>query len=133
MVQFIIDKHREEVKYGRLLPFISQQKYNEAIKEIFEVAGITHLNPTTGIEEQVPINTIATSHIVRRCNLYKKVKDQNLVGALSGHSVGSKAFARYRGDDIHETGARHRSTAEYNRDLHRENARLETLISEAVS
>lgn len=28
-------------------------------------------------------------------NLYKKVKDQNLVGTLSGHSVGSKAFARY--------------------------------------
>lgn len=28
------------------------------------------------------------------------------------------------------TGARHRSTAEYNRDLHRENARLETLIDD---
>lgn len=101
--QFIIDKHREEVKDGRLLPFISQQKYNEAIKEIFEAAGITRLvtrlNPTTGVEEQVPINTIATSHMARRTfvgNLYKKVKDQNLVGALSGHSVGSKAFARYR-------------------------------------
>lgn len=101
--QFIIDKRREEIKDGRLLPFISQQKYNEAIKEIFEAAGITRLvtrlNPTTGVEEQVPINTIATSHMARRTfvgNLYKKVKDQNLVGALSGHSVGSKAFARYR-------------------------------------
>ena len=101
--RFIIDKHREEVKDGRLLPFISQQKYNEAIKEIFEAAGITRLvtrlNPTTGVEEQVPINTIATSHMARRTfvgNLYKKVKDQNLVGTLSGHSIGSKAFARYR-------------------------------------
>lgn len=104
--QLIIDKHQEEVKDGRLLPFISQQKYNEAIKEIFEAAGITRLvtrlNPTTGVEEQVPINTIATSHMARRTfvgNLYKKVKDQNLVGALSGHSVGSKAFARYRDID----------------------------------
>ncbi len=35
-----------------------------------------------------------------------------------------------RGDDIQVTGARHRSTAEYNRDLHRENAKLETLISD---
>lgn len=35
-----------------------------------------------------------------------------------------------RGDDIHETGARHRSTAEYNRDLHRENAKLEPLIDD---
>ena len=34
------------------------------------------------------------------------------------------------GDDIQVTGARHRSTAEYNRDLHRENAQLETLISD---
>lgn len=29
-------------------------------------------------------------------NLYKKVKDTSLVGALSGHKEGSKAFARYR-------------------------------------
>ena len=34
------------------------------------------------------------------------------------------------GDDIQVIGARHRSTAEYNRDLHRENAQLETLISD---
>ena len=41
----------------------------------------------------------------------------------------NRKYGLDRGDDIHETGARHRSTAEYNRDLHRENARLETLIS----
>jgi hypothetical protein len=29
-------------------------------------------------------------------NLYKQVKDPNLVGSLSGHKEGSKAFARYR-------------------------------------
>lgn len=35
-------------------------------------------------------------------NLYKKVKDPSLVGSLSGHKEGSKAFARYRDidDDI---------------------------------
>ena len=32
-------------------------------------------------------------------NLYKQVKDPNLVGALSGHKEGSKAFARYRDID----------------------------------
>ena len=32
-------------------------------------------------------------------NLYKKVKDPNLVGSLSGHTEGSKAFARYRDID----------------------------------
>ena len=29
-------------------------------------------------------------------NLYKKVKDPNIVGSMSGHKEGSKAFARYR-------------------------------------
>lgn len=42
----------------------------------------------------------------------------------------NRKYGLDRGDDIHETGARHRSTAEYNRDLHRENAKLETLISD---
>ena len=32
-------------------------------------------------------------------NIYKKVKDPNLVGSLSGHKEGSKAFARYRDID----------------------------------
>ena len=42
----------------------------------------------------------------------------------------NRKYGLDRGDDIHETGARHRSTAEYNRNLHRENARLETLIGD---
>lgn len=42
----------------------------------------------------------------------------------------NRKYGLDRGDDIQVTGARHRSTAEYNRDLHRENARLETLISD---
>ena len=42
----------------------------------------------------------------------------------------NRKYGLNRGDDIYETGARHRSTAEYNRDLHRENAKLETLIDD---
>lgn len=63
---------------------------------------MTILNPTTGEEEKRPINEIASSHLARRTfigNLYKKVKDPNLVGSLSGHKEGSKAFARYRDID----------------------------------
>ena len=63
---------------------------------------VTILNPTTGEEEQRPINEIASSHLARRTfvgNLYKKVKDPNLVGALSGHKEGSRAFSRYRDID----------------------------------
>lgn len=32
-------------------------------------------------------------------NIYTKVKDPNLVGALSGHKEGSTAFERYRNID----------------------------------
>lgn len=92
--------------HGKLLPFISPQKYNDAIKRIFTICGITRmvtvLNPTTGQEEQRPLNEIASSHLARRTfvgNLYRQVKDPNLVGKLSGHAEGSKAFARYRDID----------------------------------
>lgn len=88
---------------NELLPFISEQKYNVAIKKAFTAAGITRpvtiINPTTREPEVRPINEIASSHLARRCfvgNLYKQVKDPNLVGALSGHKEGSRAFARYR-------------------------------------
>ena len=63
---------------------------------------VTIINPTTGEEEKKPLNEIASSHLARRCfvgNLYKQVKDPNLVGSLSGHKEGSKAFARYRDID----------------------------------
>jgi hypothetical protein len=63
---------------------------------------VTVLNPATREEEKRPISEIASSHLARRCfvgNLYKQVKNPNLVGALSGHKDGSQAFARYRDID----------------------------------
>ena len=93
-------------KRDSLLPFISAQKYNDYIKECFRHAGITRLVTTldslTGQPKQVPICDIASSHMARRAfvgNLYKQVQDPNLIGTLSGHREGSKAFARYRDID----------------------------------
>lgn len=93
----------ENTDTNKLFPFISEQKYNMAIKAMFLEAEITRKvvvrNPTTGESEIKPINEIASSHLARRCfvgNLYKQVQDPNLVGALSGHKEGSRAFARYR-------------------------------------
>ncbi len=90
----------------RLFPFISDQKYNKQIKRAFTLAGldrlVTVLNPTTGEEEQRPLNEVASSHLARRAfvgNLYKKVKDPNLVASMSGHVEGSRAFSRYRNID----------------------------------
>ncbi len=99
----LIDKYKDRDCGGKLFPFISSQKYNDAIKKAFSVCGVkrmvTVLNPSTGREEKRPLNELASSHLARRTfvgNLYKKVKDPNLVGSLSGHAEGSKAFARYR-------------------------------------
>ena len=86
-----------------ILPRISQQKYNVAIKKILKHAGIdrtvTWLNPTTGEPEPRPIYEVLSSHSARKAfagNMYKNVKDPNLVCALTGHKEGSKAFNRYR-------------------------------------
>ena len=93
----------------KLLPFIAQQNYNYAIKDIFLLAGLTRkvtiINTISVEEEKKPLNEVASSHLTRMTfagNLYKQVKDPNLVGALTGHKDGSKAFSRYReiDDDI---------------------------------
>ena len=86
-----------------ILPLISQQKYNVAIKKILKHAGIdrvvTRLNPTTGEPEHRVISDILSSHSARKAfsgNIYDKVPDPNLICPLTGHKEGSKAFNRYR-------------------------------------
>ena len=98
----IIERYKD-FKGATLFPFTSQQQYNRDIKTMFKMSGLTRIvtviNPTTREEEQRPICEIASSHLARRCfvgNLYKKVKDPNLIGKLSGHKEGSRAFTRYR-------------------------------------
>ena len=103
----LLNKYRSVDPNGKLLPFISAQKYNDAIKEIFKLCGITRLvtvlNSITGEEEKQPINEVVASQMARRTfvgNLYKKVKDPNAISAMSGHKPGSTAFARYRDIDM---------------------------------
>lgn len=89
-----------------LFPFISRQKYNDAIKEMLTLAKvnriITILNPVTRKDEQYPICEKATSYMARRNfigNLYDKVQDPNIISTMTGHVDGSRAFARYRNID----------------------------------
>ena len=98
----ILERYKD-LPFDELLPLISQQKYNVAIKKMFLAAGLIRpvvvYNPTTSEQEIRPLNEVASSNLARRCfvgHLYKQVKDPNLVGALSGHKEGSKSFARYR-------------------------------------
>lgn len=102
----IVEKYKD-VPGDQLLPFISSQNYNENIKTILEKAGITYLvtklDSVTRTESKVTINEMASSHMARRTfigNIYKLVKDPNLVSALTGHAEGSRAFNRYRDIDI---------------------------------
>ena len=99
----LINKYKGADPKGRLFPFITAQRYNDAIKTIFKMAGVTRnveiRNPRTGENEIVPINQVASSHLARRTfvgNAYFRVRDPNLIGKMSGHVEGSKAFARYR-------------------------------------
>jgi len=90
----------------RLLPYYTDQSYNRSIKRIFLAAGLKRyvqvLDSKTREPKQVRLCDIASSHMARRTfigNIYKQVKDQNLVSALPGHKEGSRAFARYRSID----------------------------------
>ena len=105
----LVAKYDGVDKDGRLFPFISPQKYNDAIKAILMICGITRIvpvrNSTTGETEMKRICDVASSHMARRTFVgaaYKAVRDPNIVGKMSGHVEGSRAFNRYRqiDDDI---------------------------------
>lgn len=96
----------EDVK-DRLVPEFNFTRYNENIRKILKHLKINRkvvlLNKFTHEQELKPICDVATSHTARKTfigNLYKKVKDPALVASLSGHTDGSRAFARYREIDM---------------------------------
>ena len=86
-----------------LLPRFSHFGYNKKIKEILKYVGIDRmvrvLDPKTREDVARPLYEVATTHTARKTfigNLYKQVKDPNLIASMSGHSEGSRAFVRYR-------------------------------------
>lgn len=96
-------KKAEGISTRDFITFISAQKYNDYIKVVLTKCGITRLvtvlNPITRKEEKQPINEIGSSHMARRtfiANIYNKVPDPNVIGSMTGHVEGSRAFARYR-------------------------------------
>lgn len=102
----LVEKYKGIDADGRLFPFISPQKYNDAIKAILEKCEITRnvqvRNSKTGEIETRRICDVASSHIARRTFVgaaYKKVRDPNIIGKMSGHVEGSRAFSRYRDID----------------------------------
>lgn len=87
----------------RLLPFKPIYVYNNGIRELLRHCGIDRMVTvldTHGYKTvQKPLYEVASSHTARKTfvgNLYKQVKDPNLIASMSGHSEGSHTFARYR-------------------------------------
>lgn len=85
-----------------LLPFISGQRYNVNLKELFKYVKITRnvtiVDPKTRQSKQVSIATIASSHMARRVfvgSLYSKGVKNEIIASMSGHVENSKAFSRY--------------------------------------
>ncbi len=94
---------RYEGKQETLLPTRQIHHYNEGIRSVLRECGINRMvtifDTVTGKDVQKPICDVATSHMARRNfigNLYKKVKDPELISSMTGHVNGSRAFSRYR-------------------------------------
>lgn len=87
---------------GDLLPYITDQRYNEYIKQLFRKVELTRMvtiaDPNTRKSVQKPISDIATSHMARRVfigNLHHKGAKNEIIASMSGHVENSKAFSRY--------------------------------------
>ena len=97
----IIERYRG--KQEKLFPTKNAGLYNKGIRSVLRECGIdrmvTIFDTKTQTEVQKPICDIASSHMARRNfigNLYKQVKDPELISSMTGHVNGSRAFARYR-------------------------------------
>lgn len=91
-------------KHGGGFPrAISNQKFNEYIKEVFEIAGLTHpvrvRNTRGGVEgfDEVPYNMLISSHTGRRTyatNMFKAGVPVMLIMAVTGHKT-EASFLKY--------------------------------------
>ena len=60
---------------------------------------VAYPTSNAAMEDEHPINEIGSSRMARRtfiANIYNKVPDPNVIGSMTGHVEGSRAFARYR-------------------------------------
>ncbi len=135
------DFHEHEESNGHLIrqPEIEQwakDVYGFVCREFGEkniASFIVHLDETGPHAHCVFVPLTADGRLCSKEVIGGKTKSEAQRHMRDLHTRLAEVNRKYgldRGDDIRETGARHRSTAEYNRDLHRENTRLETLISD---
>jgi integrase len=93
---------RYDLPDGSLFPYITDQRYNDYIKDLFKEVGldriVTRLNPISREEEKLPLYDVASSHLARRTFvgiLHKSNVKNEIIASMSGHKKDSKSFARY--------------------------------------
>ena len=98
----IVERYRGADIHGRLFPFISQVKYDEAIHDILRRAAIDRpvatLDPRTRTTIMRPLWQVATSHTARKTfiqALCERGVDRRTISSMTGHSETSRAFNRY--------------------------------------
>ena len=89
-------------RHVRMLPFISDQQYNKAIKRVIIAAGIDRdvivQDPRTLAQKVVRLSQIASSHLARRTFAeiaFAQTGSERVVSSMTGHSPRSTAFRRY--------------------------------------
>jgi len=99
-VQAILAKY--DMPDGRLLPYISPQKYNDYIGELLKEAELNRkvmvVSRVTFQSEQKQLYEVITSHSARKTfidTLMKEGASESVIASMSGHVKGSKAFHRY--------------------------------------
>ena len=97
----IVERYKGVDIKNRLFPFISDIKYNVAIRAILKAAGIDRpvmwRDPKTGESRPRPLYEVASSHLARRTFAqiaYSSTGDKRLAASLTGHSENSRAFNR---------------------------------------
>lgn len=103
--QEIINRYKRKRKGSKpkLLPFPDEKIYNERIRFILRLAGITRmvtiLDPRTRKEKNVPICDVATTHLARRTFIdliFKETMSDEMCISMTDHSKNSRAISRYR-------------------------------------
>ena len=100
--KIILSKY--DFENGDLLAYISGQKYNVFLKELFKHKNVdltrmvTIVDSRTRESKQKSIADIASSHMARRVfvgGLHHLGVKNEIIASMSGHTANSKAFSRY--------------------------------------
>jgi len=95
----IIEKY--DLPNGNLAPYISDQRFNEYLKELFEEVKLNRkvpiFNPTDNSTDMVPLHKIASSHMARRTfiGILHRTQKNEVIASMTGHSADSRSFKRY--------------------------------------